>query len=96
MQYYPGQSPSGIDVVWLQSELRRIAEVLEQGDARLRLSITAFEPDRLSEGEVRIANGVTWDPGRGAGTYIRRSGEWQLIEAGFTQDTQSKAFFLSD
>lgn len=96
MQYYPGAAPSSIDLTWLQNELRRISEAFEQGSDRVRLVVTTVEPGKQTEGEIRIADGVNWDPGRGPGTYIFRGGAWNLIEAGFNKDLRSLEFFLGE
>jgi hypothetical protein len=96
MSYSPTPAPQNQLLWWLQNELRRISFALEQGGQTLRLAVTAVEPDKLIEGEIRIADGVSWDPGRGAGTYILRGGKWQLIEAGTHQDSRSLAFFLGE
>ena len=92
MQYYPSQPFP--DISWLQSELRRIAEAFESGSPALRLSTTATTPDKVIEGEMRIADGVSWNPGPGAGLYIYRGGIWHLIEAGFNRNLRSMSFFL--
>ena len=81
---------------WLEGELRRIAEAMSRGSDALRLSQTTVEPSKPQEGEIRQADGVNWDPGRGAGTYVYREGTWQLMEAGFNHDLRSLHFFLGD
>lgn len=94
MSYTPTLVPRTLDNVWLQTELRRIAEAMSQGDVVLRLIETSSEPSKVTEGEIRIADGVNWDPGAGAGTYIFRGGIWQLLEAGFNRTARSMSFFL--
>lgn len=96
MQYFPGVIPTSIDIAWLQGELRKIAEAFEQGSDRSRIVPTTAAPSKTVEGEVRVADGVGWNPGRGAGTYVFRGGTWQLIEAGFNSDLQSFRFFLGE
>jgi len=87
MSYNPSQSQANI--AWLEGELRRIAEAMARGSDTLRISSTAVSPTKPQEGEIRQADGVNWNPGRGAGMYVFRNGAWQLIEAGFTQDLRS-------
>lgn len=94
MSYYP--SPAQPNLYWLENELRRIAQAMEQGSTSMRLLPTSVMPDKAIEGEIRTADGVYWDPGRGAGTYIYRAGRWQLIEAGFHQNSRSMKFFLGE
>lgn len=96
MQYYPGQTPANYDPLWLQSELRRLAETLEQGTDVLRLEVTTVAPSKTVEGMIRRADGTNWDPGNGAGLYVYRDSRWQLIEAGFTANLQSFHFFLGE
>lgn len=93
--YIPSQSLT-LDTTSLQLEFRRIAEAFEQGSDRLKLITTAAAPAKATEGEVRVADGTNWDPGRGAGTYIYRNGLWQLIEAGSNKDIRSMEFFLGE
>ncbi len=94
MVYTPSQSQQ--NVAWLEGELRRIAEAMALGTDTLRLSSTTVVPGKPQEGEIRQADGVNWDPGRGAGTYIYRAGAWQLMEAGFHQDSRSFHMFIGD
>lgn len=94
MSYNPSQSQPNI--AWLESELRRIAEAISRGSNVLNLSQTTVAPTKPQEGEIRQADGVNWNPGRGAGMYVYRSGAWQLIEAGFTQDLRSFHFFMGE
>jgi len=96
MQYYPGVAPSAVDLNWLQNELRRISEALERGGDSVRLIATTVAPGKPTEGEIRVADGTNWDPGRGHGTYIYRNGKWNLIEAGFNNDIRSLEFFLGE
>lgn len=42
----------------------------------LLLKVTHVAPSKPREGEIREADGTNWDPGMGAGLYIRRAGEW--------------------
>jgi hypothetical protein len=92
MQYNPSQPFPNIS--WLQAEFRRIAETFESGSPALRLISTNVAPTREIEGEIRMADGVNWNPGAGPGTYIFRGGIWQLIEAGFNRNSRSMSFFL--
>lgn len=96
MQYYPGQLPQNWDPRLIEAELRKLAEVLSIGSDLVRILETNTLPGKITEGEMRIADGVNWNPGRGAGTYIFRRGIWNLIEDGFNANAQSRQFFLSE
>jgi hypothetical protein len=96
MKYFPSAVPMTYDPYWFAAELRKVAETFEQGGDSLRLATSYAAPPKSVEGEVRIADGVTWNPGRGAGTYIYRGGMWQLVEAGFHENSRAMKFFLGE
>ena len=65
---------------WLALQLRRIADVLS---APVVLSVrfveTHVEPARYENGDMYLADGTDWNPGSGAGLYIRLAGAWVKI-----------------
>jgi hypothetical protein len=79
MPYSP-QPPTSINNLeelrqWLEDELRNIAlAVNETQVVDLRPSYRA--PDRIRDGMLIYADGTSFNPGAGAGTYERKAGAW--------------------
>lgn len=80
MKYVPSAVPHGMASavrLWLSSQLRLISEAMEAPDFSLiNLAPRSAEPQRISEGDIVNADGVNWNPGSGAGVYVRRSAAW--------------------
>ena len=75
----PPKSP-GLLPEYLERELRRFSEAFET--TRLGFLPQVVEaPSRPSEGMIRYADGVNWDPGDGEGPYMYINGEWLLMTA---------------
>lgn len=60
---------------YLDQELKAIAQSMTATEA-LDLRTTSREPKRPREGMIAEADGTTWDPGQGAGTYKFVGGVW--------------------
>jgi hypothetical protein len=79
MPYSP-QPPTSIHNLeelrqWLQDELRNVALAINEMQViDLRPSFRA--PDRIRDGMLIYADGTSFNPGAGAGTYERRGGAW--------------------
>jgi hypothetical protein len=85
--------PAGFQF-WLEGELRAIAEAMSRGETILRLPLSYVNPDKPREGDLRNADGESWDPGSGQGPYIFQDGEWvPLGGAGGGRD-RSYAYFV--
>jgi hypothetical protein len=61
---------------YIEQELQGISREL-LGTSELELRTTAREPARPREGMIVQADGTTWDPGEGAGTYKYEAGVWK-------------------
>lgn len=60
---------------WLQFEFKRLSDyLLEINPVAIRLQTTSVEPSKPSNGEIRYADGTSWDPGAGRGLYIYNNG----------------------
>lgn len=64
---------------FLRELVAQIREAAGRPDTFLELRPLAAEPARLREGMVIEADGSNFDPGSGAGLYVRRSGAWVFI-----------------
>lgn len=78
MAYVPGQIPADAPA-WLARELQAIAQAWQQEQAFLLLQTLYAAPKKPREGMVVKADGVTWNPGSGAGFYGYRGGAWQFL-----------------
>lgn len=61
---------------WTRQHFDRLAEELLAPQDALRLRTLHVEPAKYSEGDIVEADGADWNPGSGAGLYIRRGGAW--------------------
>lgn len=78
MNYSPGippQSPAELSA-WLATELKNLKQALDSAQPFVRLQVTHVAPTRVQDGDMYEVDGTNWDPGSGAGTYIRRAGAW--------------------
>jgi hypothetical protein len=64
----PARIPS-----YLTNEFAKIQSIL---NAPLKLEVVQVAPDKPRNGDVVEADGTNFNPGAGAGTYIRRLGAW--------------------
>lgn len=82
IQYNPGDPP--IDAVQLQIFLR---EELAKMSATFSLVAaghidqTYVAPAKPRDGDIRYADGTSWDPGSGKGLYMHNGSVWTLIKA---------------
>lgn len=69
------------DVVhkWIEAQLRRIEDALNEGQTELKLVERHKEPDRPRAGMIVLADGTDWDPGDGQGVYAYYSGSWNKL-----------------
>lgn len=75
MAYRIGNIPADAPA-WLVNELRKIQQDAQGEVDYLRLRTLYAAPDRIYTGMVVEADGTSWNPGAGAGTYIYRAGAW--------------------
>jgi hypothetical protein len=80
-RYTPGNVPSDSASIgdFLRVELQKIAQAMETSNERLTLDTLYAAPKKYREGTVVLADGVTWNPGAGAGVYVYRGAAWHLL-----------------
>lgn len=70
--------PSGSVNDYLRDELAKIASVLSQVmDGQV--DVTTVEPAKPRDGMIRLADGVTFNPGSGRGFYGYSNGAWRFL-----------------
>lgn len=79
MAYVPGE-PANLESIeqvrsWVLEELRSISKELNETTS-LELRTRFVEPKRPRDGMIVSADGVSWNPGAGAGIYGRVAGAW--------------------
>ena len=63
--------PKFVDEMLLQVKI--VTDLLRDG----HLDVVYEEPDKPQQGDIRYADGSTWNPGSGEGIYFRNSsGAW--------------------
>lgn len=80
-RYTPGSVPTNPAEIpaFLRSELEKIAQAGETPDVFLALDTLYAPPAKFREGTIVKADGVTWNPGSGAGVYCRRGAVWTFL-----------------
>ncbi len=76
--YNPGNIPDDPKQLpaFLRQELLSILQAMQRAEPFIRLQITNIEPPKSQDGDIYEADGTNWNPGSGAGCYIKRSGSW--------------------
>ena len=64
---------------YLDQELSEIERAQNEPVFVLQLAVSNKPPAKLRAGMVVEADGVNWNPGSGAGTYVYRAGAWVKI-----------------
>lgn len=72
---HPPQSPNHIPQ-FLFEELRRIATEMSTAQEMLRLGETFVAPTKPRAGDIRFADGTSWNPGAGRGFYGYTGTAW--------------------
>lgn len=81
-RYTPGNPPTtSIQALaaYIAAEQRKIAQAMETQDASLSLETLYAAPAKYGNGTIVKADGVTWDPGTGAGVYCYYAGTWNKL-----------------
>lgn len=80
-RYTPGNVPTDSSSLaeFLRYEFSKIAQAMETPDDRITLETLYAAPKKFGEGTTVKADGTTWNPGAGAGTYQYRGGAWRLL-----------------
>jgi hypothetical protein len=81
--YKAGQPPQDPAQVpgFLRQELPAIEQAANRADPLAELIYLHAEPTRMRKGMLVLANGTNWDPGSGAGLYLRNEANdaWLFI-----------------
>lgn len=64
---------------WVERNLNRLGELLNNGASFLRLVPQYAEPDKYFDGMLVYADGTNWDPGSGEGIYARYNSTWNKL-----------------
>jgi len=78
---------------YLDAELNDLARALVEPKENFTLQTLYAAPSRPIEGMVVKADGTTWNPGSGAGTYQYRAGTWRAWEGGGGSGSESNGFY---
>lgn len=65
---------------YLQSELQKISEAMNNPQPALKLSVSYSPPTKFGEGTIVLADGTSFNPGSGAGFYGYRGGSWRKLD----------------
>lgn len=72
----PNDAPRGLRG-WLSRTLQDLATSLKRPEVSgVRFTVLHAEPERIENGDLAVADGSDWNPGAGAGAYLRVSGAW--------------------
>ena len=63
----------------LKQEFATIAREQAQPSDYMALNTLYAAPKRIFEGMVIFVDGILFDPGSGAGVYVRRGGAWHFL-----------------
>ncbi len=80
-RYTPGNVPTD-PAAWpeyFRNEHAKIAQALETPSERFTWETLYAPPKKFGEGTTVKADGTSWDPGSGAGTYQYRGGAWRFL-----------------
>ena len=94
MSYIPIPKAPGEPIEkYLDAELNDLARALVEPKENFTLQTLYAAPSRPIEGMVVKADGTTWNPGSGAGTYQYRAGTWRAWEGGGGSGSESNGFY---
>lgn len=81
MTYFPGNGPA-VDnaevskmLQYIDQELKAISQAFAEAKV-LELRVSFAPPTKPRDGEIRYADGTSWNPGSGEGIYGRVAGSW--------------------
>lgn len=78
MSYVPGLVPADAEP-WLVRELNAISQASRQSVPAVFLQPLAVEPSKPRVGQAVYADGTHWNPGSGAGVYVRKTTGWVFL-----------------
>lgn len=78
--YAPGIAPSHPEQLrqYLEDELSKIKSAFDLLAAG-HIDKTYAAPSRVREGDIRFADGTTWNPGSGQGIYAYYASAWHFL-----------------
>lgn len=78
--YVPDNVPSDIDQLprYIQSELDKIKRAIDILTAG-HVDVTYVAPNKPRSGDIRLADGTSWNPGSGAGFYGYYGSAWNKL-----------------
>lgn len=78
--YAPGYPPEALDDLrrFLFDELSKIAGVISQLSAG-HIDKSYVVPTKPRDGDIRLADGTSWNPGSGQGLYVYYSTAWHFL-----------------
>lgn len=94
--YSPGIVPEDDGEIrrYLGEELDRISAAISRL-AEGHLGVSYEAPAKPREGNLRIADGTTWNPGSGEGVYVYLSGAWVFLGSSMTTPTSIVNYWSS-
>lgn len=78
--YVPDPAPTDPSQIpmYLQNEYVKIQRAIEQL-ATGHIDISYVAPTKPRDGDLRYADGTSWNPGSGKGLYIYKTNAWVLL-----------------
>ena len=85
VQYAPGAIPADPQdlILFFTAELQRISSAI-QALAMGHLDESFVVPKKPRDGDIRFADGTTWNPGSGKGFYSYFGAAWHLLSSSVT------------
>lgn len=78
--YDPRPAPTDLNVEAVWRELEEIRTALRTMKVDyVEYKIHHVEPSKPKEGRVYYADGTNWNPGAGAGLYVRLAASWSKL-----------------
>lgn len=82
----PISNPNDIEVrdlvQYLQGELQKVSDSFKLG-AEGRVDVLSVTPNKPRTGQLVYADGITWNPGAGAGYYTYNGTSWVFLSGDF-------------
>lgn len=83
MAYRPSNNPIPSDPKalseWIRSEFLAVSRAHADRSDGVHLNVMNKAPNKPRDGMIVEADGVNFNPGSGAGLYIRRGGVWKHL-----------------
>lgn len=78
--YAPAPTPARLEDLpnYLRAELRAVAGAIQLLAAG-HIDVSYAAPAKPRDGDIRLADGTSWNPGGGAGVYAYYGGSWKKL-----------------